>query len=138
MFDQSFWSTQALKSIDFGFSFILYFREVSLTSASFCDFRASVLRTLFSRNHFVLPSDLELRQLMEKFDRGVLEQPQLSTTNDLRRTLPYHTSTEESCTVNMCEPRERRVLEGVCNHDSDDEIFIAPEFVEASKQPPFC
>ena len=38
--------------------------------------------------------------------------------------------------MELDEPRVERVLEGNYDRDSDDEFVIAPELVEALKQPP--
>ena len=82
-------------------------------------------------DHVVPPLDEEFGLLVWDFVRGVFEQSQLSITENLRRTLPY----QENAAVEVGEPHVERVLEGVYNRDSDDEFVIAPELVEALKEP---
>ena len=92
-----------------------------------------------SGDHIVCPSDPELRQLMEDFDRLVFEQSQLSITEDLMQTLPYQTGPDESGAVEgPTASRIEPVLEGVNNGHSDNELIFAPELVEALRQPSLC
>ena len=93
---------------------------------------------MFCGDHVVPPSDEEFHQLVWDFDRGVLEQSRLSITENLRKTLPYQTGPEENGAVGVGEPHVERVLEGVYDRDSDDEFVIAPELVEALKEPLLC
>ena len=118
--DQSFRCTRALKPFDFRYLFLLYFREVPLMSVTLCAFGTLFLRIMLSGDTVAPASDPELRQLMEDFDRGVFEQSHSSITEDLKRTLPYHTSPEESGAVGLSEPRVERGLEGIYDRDSDD------------------
>ena len=89
-------------------------------SVTLCVFGTLFLRIMLPGDTVAAASDPELRQLMEDFDRGVFEQSQTSKTEDLKRTLPYHTGPEESGALGLCEPRVERVLEGVYDRDNDD------------------
>ena len=93
---------------------------------------------MFRGDSAVTPSDPQLHQLMEDFEREVLKQSQSLITEDLRRTLPYHFDPEKTDAVGPSELRVERVLEGVYVCDSDDDSVMAPEMVEALKQPPLC
>ena len=75
---------------------------------------------------------------MIDFERGVLEQSQSLTTEDLRKTLLYHSGSEESGASGPSEPRADRNLDGTYDRDSDDELVIAPELMGALKQPLSC
>ena len=75
---------------------------------------------------------------MEDFEREVLKQSQSLITEDLRRTLLYHFDPEKTDAVGPSALRVERVLEGVYVCDSEDDSVMAPEMVEALKQPPLC